>query len=213
MSDIYTKDGVRESHCQKWIRHEDHARVVAELRAALAKAEAERDAARGAMEMSDLILRDAARSVWGGKTAFGRDTPHLLAGEVLSLRSRLECAEAERDTQKARATELEDALDLAHDEFQRIEHLTNNAEIHGLCWRGRQSIRQNVHVIVQRDRAQTERDALKAQVERLAAECRAARQHDDVRKNRLADWLNLVCEQVNAARAAVDAAGDLEGTR
>lgn len=83
--------------------------MIAELRAALAKAEAERDAARGALETSDLTLRDAARAVWGNATTFGRDTPHLLVAEILPLRVQVAEAQSERDALKARAERAEAA--------------------------------------------------------------------------------------------------------
>jgi hypothetical protein len=50
-----------------------------------------------------------------------------------------------------REIELTDLLDLAHDEFQRIEAIADEAEITGIALRGQAKIRQNVPVIRQRD--------------------------------------------------------------
>jgi hypothetical protein len=64
------------------------------------------------------------------------DIPDLLS-EIKRLR--------ERDS------ELTDLLDMAHDEFQRVEAHTDDTELQGIALRGQAKIRQNVPVIRQRD--------------------------------------------------------------
>lgn len=61
---------------------------------------------------------------------------------------------------------LQAHCDLMLDELKRIECLTNNREIIGICRRAREITHQRVPVIVQRDQAVAEAADLRAQIAR-----------------------------------------------
>jgi chromosome segregation ATPase len=90
------------------------------------------------------------------------DIPDLLS-EIKRLR--------ERDS------ELTDLLDMAHDEFQRVEAHTDDTELQGIALRGQAKIRQNVPVIRQRDELENSviklnglNDQLRAQLSDVTAQ-------------------------------------------
>lgn len=66
--------------------------------------------------------------------------------------------------------EARNMCDLYVDEFHRIEAITDNTEIKGLCQRAVFGIKQRIPIIEQRDRLEAENTALREEVERLKAE-------------------------------------------
>lgn len=94
----------------------------------------------------------------------------LLATE---MRERDKVADALVHCGRVTAPEIKECwetLDLMRDEFQRILVLTEDAEIKGLCERAQKNIKQRVPLIEQRDKAEAERDQLKAQLAELQAD-------------------------------------------
>jgi DNA repair exonuclease SbcCD ATPase subunit len=93
-----------------------------------------------------------------------------LEKELNQLRAQLSDAQG-------RVSELTDLLDLAHDEFQRIEAVADEAEITGIALRGQAKIRQNVPVIRQRDELENaviKLDGLNDQLRAQLSDARAA---------------------------------------
>ena len=107
------------------------------------------------------------------QSAYLRETTRLkqrvvdLEGEVERLRAFTGRVHDLCDLERA---ELVDRIDMQCDEFQRIRACPGaDEEIRGLCDRAIKDVRQHVHVIVQRDNAERERDKLRAKIERLRA--------------------------------------------
>jgi hypothetical protein len=78
---------------------------------------------------------------------------------------------------RERDSELTDLLDLAHDDFQRVEALTDDTELRGIALRGQAKIRQNVPVIRQRDELENaviKLDGLNDQLRAQLSDARAA---------------------------------------
>lgn len=107
---------------------------------------------------------------------------------------------------------LEDRIDLMCDEFKRIKSLTDNLEIHGLCDRAMQDIKQNISVIAQRDNAEAREIVLRRNLENAYAEAKRIypefdwegfTQTSEIIVMALYDKIKMQGEKLNEAEAQV----------
>jgi uncharacterized phage infection (PIP) family protein YhgE len=109
-----------------------------------------------------------------GKLVALLDKEYLAKLEAIHL---LDKCRAQLSDAQGRVSELTDLLDLAHDDFQRVEALTDDTELRGIALRGQAKIRQNVPVIRQRDELENSviklnglNDQLRAQLSDVTAQ-------------------------------------------
>lgn len=98
----------------------------------------------------------------------------LLKAFPESARKKLSCADLHEackrlNEQLPEVSAYIDHIDLLKDELQRIECLTTNTEIKGLCERGLRLTQQNIPVIQQRDDAERKMALLRVELEDLCA--------------------------------------------